>query len=81
MNLEIGSKIKFKNMPITYPTATVKWIYENGMLDYKLNEPLTRMGYDKTEMNDRFHVSFNESHSKANTVVDGSCSINDVERI
>jgi len=81
MEFEVGNKIRFKNMPITYPKATVVWVNENRTLKFKLESELTRMGYPKTEKDDQFVISFNETHSKANTVKEGTCSFDDVERI
>lgn len=80
MELKAGDKVRFKNMPITYPYAKVLWT-EGNSLGYELEIPLTRLGYEKTEMNDVFHVSFNEKNSKANTVSEGTCTFDDVERI
>lgn len=78
-------------MPITYPRGTVTWIGEGETIRYKLDRALTYMGYDKTEKlaspldvdGKRFDYApgFGETHARANTVVEGTCSINDVERI
>jgi len=91
MEFEIGSKIKFKNMPVTFPNGIVTWVNENRTLQYKLDRPMTRMGYDKTEKLENpidiegstydYFQTFAETHSKANTVSEGTCSFDDVERI